>query len=183
MTVIKTGEYSLFRTSSSNSSHSTTSDSSQDHGSSLITEQANLSPCDLSLDNEPCPTGASNSVLDCDSHAVIASGDFGEVVKLKTTIAYNLTDTDKYKFLTEHFIPTPNHPYPARTFMGTVRHFQHSWLTKYPGLVYSLAEGGFCNYCVLFANTDPSVKELGVLVTKPLHNFKKATEILNDHFY
>ena len=42
---------------------------------------------------------------------------------------------------------------------------------------------GFCKYCVLFSNPDPSVKELGVLVTRPLHNFKKATEIMNDHFY
>jgi hypothetical protein len=53
-----------------------------------------------------------------------------------------------------------------------MRHFQHSWLTKYPGLVYSLAEEG--GYCVLFSNPDPSVKELGVLVTWPLLNFPKS---------
>ena len=99
-------------------------------------------------------------------------------------MAYNLTDLDKYKLLTEHYIPASSHLFPARTIKGTVRHFQHSWLTKYLGLVYSLAKkGGFCKYCVLFSNPDPSVKELGVLVTRPLHNFKKATEILNDHFY
>ena len=63
------------------------------------------------------------------------------------TSAYNLTDTNKY---TEHCVPTPNHLFPARTFGGTVRHFQHSWLTKYPGLAYSLAEeGGFCKYCLI----------------------------------
>ncbi len=49
--------------------------------------------------------------------------------------------------------------------------------------MYSESEdGGYCKYCVLFARCEPSVKELGVLVNRPLTNFKKATEKLNEHF-
>ena len=86
--------------------------------------------------------------------------------------------------LKEHFVPAPDYVFPARIFQGIARHFQHSWLTKYPGLVYSASEdGGFCKYCVLFTSCEASVKELGVLVNRPLTNFKKATEILSEHFY
>ena len=50
--------------------------------------------------------------------------------------------------------------------------------------MYSESEnGGFCKYCVLFGRCAASVKELGVLVSRPLINFKKATEVLGDHFY
>ena len=170
----------------SHSSHSTTDtsheSSTSDHQSSPMASSAHDSTAHSESLLESCPTTSSESVPD--PHSAIASGDLGEVVKLKSTMEYKLTDMDKYKLLTEHYIPAPNHPFPACTIGGTVRHFQHSWLTKYPGLVYSLAEdGGFCKYCVLFSNPEPSVTKLGVLVTRPLQNFKKATEILNDHFY
>ena len=127
----------------SHSSHSTTDITS---GESVTTDQCSPGPSSCIstvnplLDAEPCSTTVSESVPD--SHSAIASGDFGEVVKLKGAMAYNLTDMNKYKLLTEHYIPTSSHPFPARTIGGTVRHFQHSWLTKYPGLVYSLAEEG-----------------------------------------
>ena len=62
---------------------------------------------------------------------------------------------------------------------GKERRFQHSWLQKFPGLVYSESEnGGFSQYCILFGRCAASVKELGVLVCRPLINFKKVTEIL-----
>ena len=64
------------------------------------------------------------------------------------------------------------------------RHFQHRWLEKNPGLVYSESQsGGYCKYCVLFGKTEPTVKELGVFVTRPFTNFKKATELLGKHFH
>ena len=40
----------------------------------------------------------------------------------------------------------------------------------------------YCKYCILFARCEPSMQELGVLVNRPLTNFKKATEKLNEHF-
>ena len=63
---------------------------------------------------------------ECDSHTAIASGDLGEVVKLKKTIAYILTDMDKYKFLTDYFIPESSHPFPGHIIGGTARHIKHS---------------------------------------------------------
>ena len=49
--------------------------------------------------------------------------------------------------------------------------------------MYSESEdGGYCKYCMLFARYEPLVQELGVLVNRPLTNFKKATEKLNEHF-
>ena len=75
--------------------------------------------------------------------------------------------------------------FPTRIINGCKRHFQSSWLSKYNGLVYSeSADGGFCKYCVVCANVaNCKVKELGVLVKKPLTNFKKATEKLDEHFH
>ena len=58
-----------------------------------------------------------------------------------------------------------------------------SWLGKYNGLTYSQSlGGGFCLFCVLFGQCEPSVKELGVLVNRPLPNFKNAIEKLTEHF-
>ena len=59
------------------------------------------------------------SVPECDSHTAIASGDFGEVVKLKKTMAYTLIDMDICKLVTDHFIAEPSHSFPGRTIGGT----------------------------------------------------------------
>ena len=62
---------------------------------------------------------------------------------------------------------------PSRIFGSKNRQFQASWLERYNGLTYSPAEdGGFCFDCFLFGQCEPSVKELGVLVNRPLINFK-----------
>ena len=59
------------------------------------------------------------------------------------------------------------------------------WLnTKYNGLIYSKSQdGGYCLFCMLFGQCEPSVKELGILVNRPLTNFKNAIEKLNEHFF
>lgn len=55
---------------------------------------------------------------------------------------------------------------------------------QHNGLVYSESDdGGYCKYCVLFGKCGPTVKELGVLVNRPLIDFKRATEKLTDHFH
>ena len=93
-----------------------------------------------------------------------------------------LTDHEKHFLLTKHFIPTRNYKFPARFIGGRNRHFQHSWLDQYNGLVYSESEdGGYCKYCALFAREAPTL-ELGVLVNRPLIDFKRATEKIHDHF-
>ena len=43
--------------------------------------------------------------------------------------------------------------------------------------------GGYCKYCVLFGKCEPRVKELGVFVNRPFTNFKKASELLGNHFH
>ncbi len=84
--------------------------------------------------------------------------------------------------LTKHFVPPHSYKFPARFVSGRNRHFQYSWLEQHNGLVYSEShDGGFCKHCVLFARAVPG-KELGVLVTRPLIDYKRATEKLTDHF-
>ena len=53
----------------------------------------------------------------------------------------------------------------------------------YNGLVYSESQdGSYCKFCVLFGKCESSVNEFGVLVVRPLTNFKKACEKLSEHF-
>ena len=67
--------------------------------------------------------------------------------------------------------------------MKQARRFQSTWLAKYNGLVYSqAADGGYCKYCVLFAQCEASFSAFGILINRPLANSKKASNILNDHF-
>ena len=95
-----------------------------------------------------------------------------------------LTDNEKFYLLKHHYASSKGYQFPARAFGAKQRRFQVSWLDKFGGLVYSESkEGGYCKYCVLFATCEGSVKGLGVLVNQPLTYFKKATEILLDHFH
>ena len=110
----------------------------------------------------------------------VQSGDFGRIVKLKTS--RQLTTDEKYHLLKHHFIPDKNYNFPVHSTGNHNRKFQTKWLDEYNGLVYSITDdGGYCKYCVLFGNCNPS-QELSVLVKRPLNNFKKAKEKLNDHF-
>ena len=129
--------------------------------------------------------GETSQVHTCDNsselHPAVSSGDFGKVVLLKAD--RNLTDHEKFTLLTKHFIPPRSYKFPARPVSGRNRHFQQNWLDQYDGLVYSESEdGGYCKYCVLFARDGPTM-ELGVLVNRPLIDFKRATEKLAEHFH
>ena len=104
------------------------------------------------------------------------------VVQLKAL--RKLTDNEKLVLLKQHFVPSRNYKFPTRSFHGHCRHFQQRWLEQYNGLVYSESEdGGYCKFCVLFGKCGPTAKELGVLVNRPLTNFRKATEKLGEHFH
>ena len=114
-------------------------------------------------------------------HPDVHSGDLGRVIHLKAH--RDLTTNEKYFLLKHHFVPNKDYHFPTRVINDRQRHFQYSWQEKYAGLVYSKSEdGGYCKYCVLFGRCESSVKELGVLVTRPLTNFKKASEKLVEHF-
>ena len=111
----------------------------------------------------------------------IRTGDLGRVVKIKSQ--RKLSDHEKFFLLKNYFVPAKGFKFPSRNFGAQNRQFQMGWLDKYNGLTYSETEdGGFCLFCVLFGQCEASVKELGILVSRPLTNFKKAIEMFNEHF-
>jgi len=91
--------------------------------------------------------------------------DFEMIAQLKSQV--NLTDQQKYFLLKKHYVPTSNYKFPTRVINKIHQHFQHRWLEKNPGLVYSSQCGGYCKYCVLLGKVEQTVKEHGVFVTKP----------------
>ena len=83
----------------------------------------------------------------------------------------------------EHsFVPPPEYEFPVQVIGGVARRFQHKWLKKFNGLVYSeSANGGFCKYCFVFGRCGSTTSELGALVNRPLINFKKCEKLV-EHF-
>ena len=111
-------------------------------------------------------------------HSAISSGDFGQVAQLKAK--RQLTDHEKLTLLSTHFVAPRNYKFPTRNVGGRGRCFQHSWLKKHNGLVYSESQdGGYCKYCVLFARDGLNIT-LGALVNRPLID---STEKLAEHFF
>ena len=105
-------------------------------------------------------------------HPAVSSGDFDRVVHLKAE--RELTDSEKFYLLNHHFVPRIGYQFPSHTFGKQSRRFQKQWLSNYNGLVYSeVADGGYCKYCVLFAQCEASFHEFDTLVNRPLTNLKK----------
>ena len=95
----------------------------------------------------------------------------------------SVSAADKYHLLQGHFIPDEQFVFRTSANSGR-RAFQKSWLrSNKPWLVYSKSDnGGYCLPCVLFAASKrPGGQEPGVLVGKPLTNFKKALETIGKH--
>ena len=116
-------------------------------------------------------------------HPAMMSGDMGKVVKLQQK--RKLRDDEKYHALTKHFVPGQSYVFPSVACGKQHRSFQHTWLTKYSGLVYSESEGrGYCKYYVLFGQAPylvPNFKATFVILQ--LSNLKKAALKVQDHFY
>ena len=117
------------------------------------------------------------TILDDDDDSnLIRIGDFGKIVK----VSRKLTDDEKYVLMKHHFVPGLNYKFPSRSFNGRPRCFQSTWLSKFNGLVYSESEnGGYCKYCVLFGKCGPTMNEFGILVNRPLTDFKRVSQ----HFH
>ncbi len=70
-------------------------------------------------------------------------------------LAEELPDSKKMQFLHSHWKPFPSfrlrsHQVIKNKKSWTVS-FRHSWLEKFPWLVYSkLLDGGICKFCILF---------------------------------
>ena len=94
--------------------------------------------------------------------------------------SHSLTTNTKHALMTNHFRPDVNYIFPKGS---TGRSFQFQWLLSFPWLVCSKqADGCFCLPCVLFGSGQGyHGLNPGVLVSRPLTNFKKALEMLHKH--
>ena len=93
-----------------------------------------------------------------------------------------LSAEQKFHILTNRDTLPHNFQVPGRLEkLGCQRHFPAKWLQHYSWLEYSvMANGGFCVPCMLFGIRSDHA-DLGVLLSRPLTNFKKATNELNAH--
>ena len=113
----------------------------------------------------------------------VSSGDFKRVVELMQQRA--LSNEEKYYLLTNHFFPNRAYKFPSYEYGKQKRSFQHNWLSRYNGLVYSESgKGGYCKYCVLFGRAAYSMQSFsGILINRPLTtNLQKASQKLREHF-
>ena len=109
--------------------------------STTLLESSSDTPA-LSSDTLASGTSASSSSRG-NGEDMLVCGDMGLVVGLKTI--RDLSNQEKYSLLKQHFVPSSSYVFPPRIIKGKERRFQHSWLKKFPGLVYSESEnGGFC---------------------------------------
>lgn len=87
--------------------------------------------------------------------ADIKSGDLAKVIAIKQH--WPLIDQEKFYTLEHSFSSPSGYSFPCRIINGVKRHFQHRWLSKYNGLVYSEStDGEYCKYCALFAICGPN---------------------------
>ena len=112
----------------------------------------------------------------------VSSGDFKKVVDLMEQRA--LSNDEKYYLLTNHFSPNLMYKFPSYDYGNQKRSFQHNWLSRYNGLVYSeTGKGGYCKYCVLFGKASCTMQSFtGILIDRPLTNLQKASQKLREHF-
>ena len=165
-------------------SHSSTTCTSSD----VASETENEKETSFSAANAQMHTSPGPSVHSCPSPQTIINQDQeslgnlgGDIGKVYNKV-HSLDNKVKYSLLKTPFVPNSSYNFPATADeYGKKRRFQHSWLHFFPGLVYSqCTNGGFCKFCVLFGRSESG--QLGILVSRRLINFRKASEILRDHF-
>lgn len=72
--------------------------------------------------------------------------------------------------------------FPSTFSHGCQRRFNHSWLDKYPWLIYSpKLDGVFCGPCALLLPNSMSRAEKGLLVNRPFSNWIKTSSTLASH--
>lgn len=125
---------------------------------------------------------ASNPSTIASLDPAVRAGDFKRVIELKEQRI--LTDGENYFLLTNHFVPSPTYQFPPHNCSKQKHFFQHSWLSRFNGLVYSeLDEGGYCKYCALFGQSAYSSHTFaGILITRPLTDLQKASNKLREYF-
>ena len=81
-----------------------------------------------------------------------------------------------------HFLPDNRFIFPVRQYKGKNLKFKLPWLNDFSWLVYSkIKNGGYCLPCVFFVRK-PEERgcEFGVLIQKPLTDFRKALRELEN---
>ena len=102
--------------------------------------------------------------------------DVTQVIDSSSTLSTNT----RHNLLSNHLQPPVIYSFLRCSSTG--RSFQHRWLQTFPWLVYSQQkDGSFCLPCVLFAHSGYQGSSPGILVSRPLTNFKKARETLTKH--
>ena len=93
-----------------------------------------------------------------------------------------LSAEQKFQILTNRNTLPHNFQLPGRLEKHDCqRHFQAKWLRHYSWLEYSVvANRGFCVPCMLFGIASDNI-DLGVLISRPLMNFKEVTDELRAH--
>ena len=170
----------MFYFSDSESSVACSSSNVASHlGENEIEEEICLSSVDAQMHTSPEPSENScpspQTIINQDQESLDSHG--GDIGKVFNSV-HSLDNNTKYSLLKTPFVPSSSYSFPATTDeYGKKRRFQHSWLHSFPGLVYSqYTNGGFCKYCVLFGRLESG--KLGILVSRPLVNFRKATEMI-----
>lgn len=129
-------------------------------------------------------TSTSKDMTDCGTPTFSwQHRDFGHLVTNESGFI-SLSDEDRYQWLKNSWVPSPDFKYPLNVEGKKKRAFQYSWLKSYEWLAYSKKlNGGLCKMCVLFGRREGGVNDvkLGKLVVEPLRTFKKATTILKNH--
>ena len=93
-----------------------------------------------------------------------------------------LTAEQKYSIIYNHLIPTADCKVPFTLLNNGKKAtacFKH--LESYNWLIYSVSkEGYYCKYCSTMSNFT-NIPQAQTLMLKPLNNFKKLKEKLNEH--
>lgn len=167
---------------SSNDHEPAVDDSSNDFSNEPTVDDSINEPTDDDSINEPTVIGDTLSTAVDTLNPVVSLGDFKKVVDLMEQRA--LSNDEKYYLLTNHFTPNWMYKFPSYEYGKQKRSFQHNWLSRYNGLVYSESgKGGYCKYCVLFGQAVYSTLSFtGVLINRPPTNLQKASQNLREHF-
>ncbi|CAC5361926.1 unnamed protein product [Mytilus coruscus] len=96
------------------------------------------------------------------------------------TSCFGRTLNDDEKYTKGVSIPD-TFKFPSTKIADKNRCFRREWISKYPGLVYSIEEdGAYCLHCVLF---EKEPEKRGKLVNAPFKNWKRALEVFDEHFW
>lgn len=148
----------------------------------VLTAYSSLSVCTSIISVLLAPSLSGKGMTD----AIVKSTECYDIALVVTgeVSLSGLSDVEKYCYLNNHFIPSSQDQMLSEEVKVGEKtkklRFQMKWLGQYHWLVYSPSmSGGFSKFCVLFGKSVSTRGgqiggNLGVLVTKPMMNLKRA---------